>query len=277
MSGELTAAWREGKELGEFDVFQNCEKDHWNQKALLKFNEALLSTSFNNIEPSHWIKTNPGIICKKIVDGTHKTPKYQTDGVQFLSAKNVRNWKLDKSGCKYISLRCNPEKGTLLLTKSGTIGRMVVLEETPNFSLFESVAILTPSSKKIQVKFIGYSIKVYLEGGGSQKHVKGVAVQHLHLNEIRTLPIKLPPPKEQKEIVRRVESLFAKADKIDQSYTALKEKIDHLPQALLAKAFRGELVPQLPGDGDARDLLEEIRKVREEMSGKVKKGKGKPK
>ena len=35
-----------------------------------------------------------------------------------------------------------------------------------------------------------------------------------------------------------------------------------LPQALLAKAFRGELVEQLPSDGDARELLEEIRKAK---------------
>ena len=35
-----------------------------------------------------------------------------------------------------------------------------------------------------------------------------------------------------------------------------------LPQALLAKAFRGELVEQLPTDGDARELLEEIRKAK---------------
>ena len=41
-----------------------------------------------------------------------------------------------------------------------------------------------------------------------------------------------------------------------------------MPQALLSKAFRGELVAQLPTDGDARELLEEIRQSKEE---KVKK------
>jgi len=41
-----------------------------------------------------------------------------------------------------------------------------------------------------------------------------------------------------------------------------------LPQAILAKAFRGELVPQLPGDGDARELLEEIKQLKEAMKGK---------
>jgi len=44
-----------------------------------------------------------------------------------------------------------------------------------------------------------------------------------------------------------------------------------LPQALLAKAFRGELVEQLPNDGDARDLLEQIKRAKE---GLEKGGKG---
>ena len=48
--------------------------------------------------------------------------------------------------------------------------------------------------------------------------------------------------------------LFAKTDQIEASYQKLKAKIEQLPQALLAKAFRGELLAQLSTDGDARDL-----------------------
>ncbi len=47
-----------------------------------------------------------------------------------------------------------------------------------------------------------------------------------------------------------------------------------MPQALLAKAFRGELVPQLPTDGDARDLLEQIKRATAKQ-GLQKGGKGK--
>ena len=39
----------------------------------------------------------------------------------------------------------------------------------------------------------------------------------------------------------------------------LKDKIDKLPQALLHKAFKGELTGQLESDGDAKDLLKEIK------------------
>jgi type I restriction enzyme S subunit len=53
----------------------------------------------------------------------------------------------------------------------------------------------------------------------------------------------LPPLSEQDEIVRRLESLFAFADRIEQRVAAGKERADRLTQAILAKAFRGELVP----------------------------------
>jgi type I restriction enzyme S subunit len=48
---------------------------------------------------------------------------------------------------------------------------------------------------------------------------------------------------EQEEIVRRVNKLFILADKIETRYKAVQQQVDHLPQSILAKAFRGELVP----------------------------------
>jgi len=64
-----------------------------------------------------------------------------------------------------------------------------------------------------------------------------------HLPPPVTLAYRHPPLPEQHEIVRRVESLFALADRIEQRVTVGKERVDRLTQSILAKAFRGELVP----------------------------------
>ena len=53
----------------------------------------------------------------------------------------------------------------------------------------------------------------------------------------------LVPLPEQREIVRRVSALFALADGIEAKLAAARKRVDALTQALLAKAFRGELVP----------------------------------
>lgn len=57
------------------------------------------------------------------------------------------------------------------------------------------------------------------------------------------MPIPLPPLKEQEEIVRRIGELFALATNIEQSVSTAKRRTGRLTQAILAKAFRGELVP----------------------------------
>src|SRR5690606_12655417 len=64
---------------------------------------------------------------------------------------------------------------------------------------------------------------------------------NLNLSKIKNWEVTLPPPAEQREIVRRVESLVGVADRIGAQHKALKEKIDNLPQATLRKAFLGEL------------------------------------
>lgn len=69
----------------------------------------------------------------------------------------------------------------------------------------------------------------------------------------------LPSNQEQIEIVRRVETLFAYADRLEARYAAARTQVEKLTPALLAKAFRGELVPQDPNDEPASELLARIK------------------
>lgn len=98
---------------------------------------------------------------------------------------------------------------------------------------------------------------------------KGVAQPGLSVMNLNPILLSVPGIKEQKEIVSRLESLFAKADTIEEKYKNLKAKIETLPQTILHKAFKGELSEQLETDGDARDLLEEIAALKN--GGKAKK------
>ncbi|MGV7181853.1 restriction endonuclease subunit S [Xanthomonas axonopodis] len=75
-------------------------------------------------------------------------------------------------------------------------------------------------------------------------------------------PVALPIIEEQAEIVRRVEQLFAYVDQLEAKVAVAQQRIDALTQSLLAKAFRGELVPQDPTDEPASVLLERIRAQR---------------
>jgi type I restriction enzyme S subunit len=75
-------------------------------------------------------------------------------------------------------------------------------------------------------------------------------------------PRAVPTP-ERLQIISRVEDLFTLADQLEARLATARRVVDRLTPALLAKAFRGELVPQDPGDESASVLLERIRAARQ--------------
>ena len=89
---------------------------------------------------------------------------------------------------------------------------------------------------------------------------------------LSNLPISIPSPEEQTEIVRRVESLFAYADRLEARYHAARGQVEKLTPSLLAKAFRGELVPQDPNDEPASELLARIAASKSEAQPKKSAG-----
>ena len=97
---------------------------------------------------------------------------------------------------------------------------------------------------------------------------------NLNLKKIKEFPVLLPSLDEQHEIIRRVESLFAYADRLEARYATARAHVERLTPALLAKAFRGELVPQDPNDEPASALLERIRAARAASPAKPKRRRG---
>ena len=140
-------------------------------------------------------------VCKKITDGTHKTPKYLGEGVTFISAKNIINGRLDFSDIKYISeseyqeiqKRCQTEKGDVLLAKSGSLGMTAIVENDESLGLFESLAILKYDRMLLNGVFLCIQMQSDAVQSQLMSNVKGVAVKHLHLNVIAKTKIIVPP------------------------------------------------------------------------------------
>ena len=99
----------------------------------------------------------------------------------------------------------------------------------------------------------------------------GTTVESIESSLLKEYKLGLPQISEQNEVVRRIEELLAIADNIESQYNSLKAKIDQLPQAILNKAFKGELVAQDSSDEPAGVLLERIKSATEKLEYKVKK------
>ena len=90
-----------------------------------------------------------------------------------------------------------------------------------------------------------------------------LSMRNLSQKNLLSIMILLPPKDELGQIEGYSNSLFALADQLEARLTAARKIVDRLTPALLAKAFRGELVPQDPNDEPASVLLERIRAARQ--------------
>src|SRR5690554_2577541 len=99
---------------------------------------------------------------------------------------------------------------------------------------------------------------------------QGTTVKTIYMPACKQFRIITPPFEEQTEIVRRVDQLFAHADRIEQQVNNALARVNNLTQSILAKAFRGELTEQwrkdnpelISGENSAEALLERIKAER---------------
>lgn len=97
----------------------------------------------------------------------------------------------------------------------------------------------------------------------------GAGKPGLNLDNIKEVPVALPPLTEQAEIVRRVESLMKLADAIERRVTLAQARADKLAQSILAKAFRGDLVHPDPIDTGSAPLAMNRTVGRSRLAGTV--------
>ncbi len=222
--------------------------------------------------PKEWNWVRLDELSKKITDGTHHTPTYASEGISFISVKDIRNKKINFENCKYISAeehhelykRCNPENNDVLITKSGTIGRSCVVQVDRDFSLFVSVALIKPFLNLLNPYYLMYRLDNYIFMTDIQQTIKGGVIKNLHIVDMRQLVFPLLSTKEQNEIVKQIEKHFSIIDKLESVVQKSITESKRLRQSILKQAFEGKLVEQDPNDESAEELLKKIAKAKEE-------------
>lgn len=221
MQGNLTEQLENDSKVDE--LLLNIEKDREDKinSGLVKNDKRLFTKRVDDEDtsltiPDSWRSVTLGSILYKLTDGTHKTPKYVTNGVKFVSVKDMSSGKLDLSSTKFITKeeheelfnRCNPEKGDMLLSKVGTTGVPAIVDTDEKFSLFVSVALLKYNHQFINEKFLYYLICSPLVQEQVKENTRGVGNKNWVLDFIAKTVIVLPPIEEQKRIVERLETLL---------------------------------------------------------------------
>jgi len=270
---ERRTRWEEA-ELAKMRAKGKVPKDD-NWKAKYKEPEPVDAEGLPEL-PEGWCWASVGSLCTAVADGVHKKPHYVDSGVPFVTVRNMTaapgisfenlNYITQEDHEEYIK-RTHPEKGDVLISKDGTLGVVRLIETDRVFSIFVSVAVMKPA-----VSGFGRHLATMLETPQVQGLLvtTGTGLKHIHLKDLRATPIPIPPVSEQQAIQEEVQRLTGLVESQQRAVQSWGDEVARLDASILAKAFRGELVPQDPHDEPASVLLERIRAEREAAAPKKK-------
>jgi type I restriction enzyme S subunit len=214
-----------------------------------------------------------GEACNEITVGFvgKMADQYRDQGIPFLRSLNVRPFRFDSNNLQFISPEFHKQigksklrPGDVVVVRTGAPGQSCVIPHDLKEANCSDLVIVRPGKNLVSE----YAC-IFINSSQSQEFVRseivGVAQAHFNVGSMKVTPLSLPPLEEQHEIVRRVETLFGYADRLEARYTAALTRVERLTPALLAKAFRGELVAQDSADEPAGVLLERVQAARGAM------------
>jgi type I restriction enzyme, S subunit len=222
-----------------------------------------------------WQTCTLGSILCDIRYGTAKKSLYEVkDGTPVLRIPNIGDRQISSADLKFGQFNkkeietLSLKTGDLLLIRSNgsvdLVGKVVLIG--PEFEGYIFAGYLIRLRFNTSVASPSY-LSLFLSSPNIRRYIELTArstsgVNNINSEELRAIQVELPALPEQQEIIRRVETLFTFVDRLEARYTTARAQVEQLTPALLAKAFRGELVPQDPNDEPASVLLERIRAAR---------------
>ena len=189
----------------------------------------------------------------------------------YLCSINIQEEGIDLSKVKQMKFeesefeRYTVKKNDLLICEGGDAGRCAIYDnDEPMY--YQNALHRIRFFYNLNPKFYLYVFQVYKANKILSEASKGVTIQHLTGTALKELYFPLPPLAEQKRIVAAIEKfmpLIEEYGKKETEFKAFNEQIGALTKkAILQEAVQGKLVPQIAAEGNAKDLLEEIRKER---------------
>ena len=190
-------------------------------------------------------------LCEKITDGTHHSPpNAETGDYMYITAKNIKEAGIELDNVTYVTTavhkeiysRCDVQKGDVLYIKDGaTTGIATVNTLDEPFSLLSSVAVLRPHKDLLLSSYLKHLLNSAEQRSKMIRNMSGNAITRLTLSKIKATSIKVCSLPEQQEIIRILDRLLAREQRARQTAEETLTAIDRMKQAILARAFRGEL------------------------------------
>jgi type I restriction enzyme S subunit len=244
------------------------------KKVITPKQPVVLETGYIYNCPSHWAWfTLDSIInpIRGITYGVIKLGEHTENGVPCLRTSDVKPLKIDTTNVKTISKkiadkykRTYLQGGEVLVNVRGTLGGVcTVPTDFAGYNISREIA-LVPILSVIPKKWIMYWISSAAVQNWLTKSSKGITYRGINLEDLRNLPICLPPLKEINRLVNEIEKHFSRINHTTQQLNNF-ENINKLKSKILKLAFEGKLIPQDPNDEPAEILLQKIKQEKQKI------------
>ena len=276
--GDLTADWRDRNPDIEpaSELLERIKIDRLREakspKQIEKINEIYSYQESEDTKalPTHWQYTSLEKLASSLDYGTSAKSSSSGD-VVVLRMGNLQGGEIDWGDLAYTSDKDEIEKynlqpNTVLFNRTNSpelVGKTSIYRgDLP--AIFAGYIIRINNVEELDPEYLNYCLNSdYARNYCWKVKTDGVSQSNINAQKLGKFEIPFCSLKEQKEVIGQIKRSFKIVEKIEKLYQENYSDLEQLDRSILAKAFRGELVPQDPSDEPAAVLLERIRAERE--------------
>ena len=175
-----------------------------------------------------------------------------------------------------------PQKGDLLVTAVGTLGKVYIVKGTQPFYYKDAYILRYNNFFKLFSDYFKYVIEAPFIQEYIAQGSMGTTVAQLTIEKAKRMLCPFPPLAEQKRIVAKIEELLPLIERYEKAWSRLEDFNKRFPgdmqKSILQMAIQGKLVEQRPEEGTGEELYEKIQAEKQALikTGKIKKEKPLP-
>lgn len=192
-----------------------------------------------------WEEKSLGSISKQISYGLTVRPEYIETGIPLISARELRNGKIDydiaskisEESYNELSEKAKAKKGDIFLTKTGTVGLSAYVNEDFLIAITQNIAVIRVSNENYNHQFILQTFKTQNFYRTAISKVNQSTIMDLQLQDIRKLSVFFPLKEEQEKIA----SFLISADTKIEQLTKKEELLQKYKKGVMQKIFNQEI------------------------------------
>lgn len=211
---------------------------------------------------------------------SHYTVKNEVRIIQ-LSNVSKEGWRDENK--KYTTFehletikRSKVEAGNIVITKMMPAGVAMVVPDIEEEYVLSSDVIKFVPYERIKSSFLAYFINGPFFQDQVKSELQGSTRKRTSIKKIKKYIVPLPSLGEQERIINQINHLFKLIDRLADQQDKLINYQKLVQDKVLELAMQGKLVPQLPEEGTATSLLEEVEAERQRLIDEKKIKKTKP-